>query len=103
MVVQALSFSSDFLPEPEICFSARYRTNETKAFPTICIDAVMYFLPILSRFQQLQIFAHPPSFLLLVSPFIILRPLMPGNLLPGLGPLLPSLRPLGSLNIILTV
>lgn len=47
-MVQALSFSLAFLTPPEICFSAHCKT---KVSPTICIDAVSYFLPILLHFQ----------------------------------------------------
>ena len=50
-MVQALSFSLAFLTPPEICFSAHCKTNETKVSPTICKDAVLYFLPILLHFQ----------------------------------------------------
>lgn len=50
-MVQTLSFSLAFLTPPEICFSAHCKTNETKVSPTVCKDAVLYFLPILLHFQ----------------------------------------------------
>lgn len=51
-----LSFSLEILPEPEIWYS-RYKTT-LRLSPTICRVAVMYFLPTILHFQQLQIFAH---------------------------------------------
>lgn len=50
-MVQALSFSLAFLTPPEICFSAHCKANKTKVSPTICMDAVLCFLPILLHLE----------------------------------------------------
>lgn len=49
-----------FCLNQKLAFSTHCRQTKLR-LPTVCIDAVTYFLPICSHFQQLQILAPRPS------------------------------------------